>query len=302
MKKILLFLLFLSLFACQNEQKTENKRLRIVCTTSMIADALQNITADSAQVIALMGAGVDPHLYKATQGDLEKLSSADIIFYNGLHLEGKMGDILEKLARQKTVIPISEVLDKNSLKLTDPNSHTYDPHIWFDVALWAEAVDYASKKLQEKFPKNKDFYQKNTQNYLEKLDQLHQKVQTEILQIPLHQRVLITSHDAFGYFGRAYQMEVKGLQGISTVADFGLNDITELVKFISERQIKAVFVETSVSKKSIEAVLEGCQQRGHNTKIGGTLFSDAMGEKGTPEGTYIGMVEANLRVIVEALR
>lgn len=290
------------LFQCSEKKEEKNAKPTIVCTTGMIADAVKNIVGDSAEVMSLMGAGVDPHLYKATQGDLEKLSNANIIFYNGLHLEGKMGEILEKLSKRKAVVAFAEGIPKEQLRFADSVSKTYDPHIWFDVKLWALAVKNAGKMISELDPNRQEYYLKNTDSYLQKLESLHTEVQKNILQIPENQRVLITSHDAFGYFGRAYKIQVRGLQGISTVADFGLNDITELVKFINEKKVKAIFVETSVSQKSIEAVLEGCQSKGQKVVIGGSLHSDAMGATGTPEGTYIGMVQANTNLIIKALQ
>ncbi len=249
-----------------------------------------------------MGPGVDPHLYKATQGDLGKLSNADLVFYNGLHLEGKMGEVLEKLERIKPVFAVSAGVAENRIRKSVEFQNSSDPHIWFDVSIWKEAVGYMSEQLQSADSSNAAYYAENTKVYIAALEKLHEEVKEAIAQIPSDQRVLITAHDAFGYFGDAYQIEVKGLQGISTLSDFGLKDVSELVKFITKREIKAVFVETSVSEKSINAVVEGTRQRGFEVKIGGSLYSDAMGEEGTPEGTYIGMVKANVQKIVDALR
>lgn len=300
----LIFLLFLTtLFACDQKPREEsNSPLHIVCTTGMIGDAVQRIVGQNAEVVTLMGPGVDPHLYKATQGDLRYLSEANLIFYNGLHLEGKMGEVLEKVGRQKPVIAITEGLDKSRFINSTDYADAYDPHIWFDVARWREAVAYAGEQLARLDTAQADIYRQNTRNYLKELDSLDKWVRQEIRQIPQAQRVLITAHDAFAYFGEAYQIEVRGLQGISTVSEYGLRDVSQLVNFITERKIKAVFVESSVPQKSLEAVVEGCTKRGHEVKIGGTLYSDAMGEAGTPEGTYIGMVRANVRTIVDALK
>ena len=301
------FLIFiLAIIACScgstgSEQQGKSK-LKIVCTTGMIGDALKNIVGDSAEVVSLMGPGVDPHLYKATQGDLGKLSEADVIFYNGLHLEGKMGEIFEKMGKRKKTVAFAEGIQPGKLRVMDAVTQSHDPHIWFDVSLWAEAVAYAGEQMQKIDPAKAAYYKSNTDVYLQKLTDLHGRVKTAIAEIPASQRVLVTSHDAFGYFGRAYDMEVQGLQGISTTAEFGVRDVSNLVKFIIEKKIKAIFVETSVSQKSIEAVLEGCRQQGHNVVIGGKLYSDAMGEAGTPEGTYIGMVEANVAIVVKALK
>ncbi len=268
----------------------------------MIADAVINIAGDTLEVEALMGPGVDPHLYKATQGDLKKLTSADLILYNGLRLEGKMGEILEKLARIQQVIAVGAAIDTSQL-LSSPLFHNaYDPHIWFDVSIWKQVVKKINSSLQEFDPIHAEYYDENSEKYLQRLDSLHHQVKSQIARIPSEQRVLITAHDAFEYFGRAYNIEVRGLQGLSTLTEFGLKDVTDLVQFIIDRQIKAVFMETSISKRSIQAVVEGCRKRGHNVRIGGSLFSDAMGAKNTPEGTYIGMVNANVQIITQALK
>lgn len=299
-----LFLMTLFLAACSGnkDQPGEKGKLKIVTTTGMIKDAVDHIVGDKAEVIALMGPGVDPHLYKATQGDLEKLTSADIVFYNGLHLEGKMGEVFEKLGRLKPVVALAANIPESRLRTIPGFENTHDPHIWFDVKLWEEAVKAAAAFMIDYDSASKPFYQSNSDRYLKQLDSLHAAVQQRLQQIPEQQRVLITAHDAFGYFGDAYGIEVRGLQGISTVSEFGLKDVTDLVNFIITRKIKAIFVETSVSQKSINAVVEGCNQKGWQVKVGGSLFSDAMGAAGTPEGNYIGMVSANVNTIVTALQ
>ncbi|MFT6828106.1 MAG: manganese/zinc/iron transport system substrate-binding protein [Roseivirga sp.] len=303
MKK-LLFLLTLSilLFSCGSNNEKSNGKLKVVTTTGMIADIIKNVGLDSVEVSALMGPGVDPHLYKATQGDLGRLQKADIIFYNGLHLEGKMGEIFENLERIKTVVPVSRQLEADVL-LTDPiYTGAHDPHIWFDVSIWASTINQVLATLIETDPENEAYYASNAQVYAKSLNELHRWVKNEIAIIPADQRTLITAHDAFNYFGRAYSIEVKGLQGISTLSEFGLKDRVDLVNFIVERKIKAVFVETSVSERNIRAIIEGCQQKGHDVVIGGKLYSDAMGAEGSPDGTYIGMVKANVNTIVRALK
>jgi manganese/zinc/iron transport system substrate-binding protein len=304
MKNILYFLLFALLLSCSGSDTITEKTNKplIVTTTGMIGDAVKNLVGDSAEVISLMGPGVDPHLYKATQGDLARLQQADVIVYNGIHLEGKMSEILEKLASKKVVISMGNGVPKEKLRLLDANAKVYDPHIWFDVALWKEAVAVMAKTLAAKQPSLAETINKKSVPYFTQLDSLHAEVKANMAGIPKAQRVLITAHDAFGYFGLAYDTEVKGLQGISTVSDFGLNDVTKLVNLITERKIKSVFVETSVSDQSIKAVLDGCRQKGHNIAIGGTLFSDAMGAADTPEGTYQGMVRRNVATIVTALK
>lgn len=299
---ILLIAFSFFLVTCKSSNKTKSDNLRIVTTTGMIRDAVINIAGDHADVIALMGPGVDPHLYKATQGDLKKLSEADIIFYNGLHLEGKLGEVLEKLSRTKPVIAVTDNIPDSLLRAVPGFQGTHDPHIWFDVSLWKEAVKQIHTTLVAYDSSHNQPYTRATELYLSRLDSLHAAVKVHLLDIPEEQRVLITAHDAFGYFGDAYQIEVRGLQGISTVAEFGLRDVTDLVDYIIDRKIKALFVETSVSEKSINAVVQGCRKKGWNIKIGGSLYSDAMGEEGTPEGTYIGMVHANVKTIVKALK
>jgi manganese/zinc/iron transport system substrate-binding protein len=294
-------LIFLA--ACSSKPETQERPvLKIVTTTGMIQDAVKNITGEHAQVEALMGPGVDPHLYKATQGDLKKLTEADVVFYNGLHLEGKMGEVLEKLSRTKPVLAVAASLPDSILLEVEGFEGIKDPHIWFDVKLWREAVKTIHTYMVEIDSVNKSFYDSTAYAYTMQLDSLHEAVSAQVLTIPEEQRVLITAHDAFGYFGRAYNIQVRGLQGISTVAEFGLRDVTELVDFIIERKIKAIFVESSISPKSIEAVEEGCQKKNWQVKIGGNLYSDAMGDPGTPEGTYIGMVHTNVKTIVEALK
>lgn len=276
--------------------------MTIVTTTGMIQDAAHEIAGGRADVVALMGPGVDPHLYKATQGDLQKLSRADIVFYNGLHLEGKMVEALEKLSRSQRVFAVSESIPREMLRRPPEFNGNFDPHIWFDVALWKLAVKDVGEKIAALDPDHADEYKRRADDFTRRLDSLHNWIRSQVATIPRERRILITAHDAFGYFGRAYDIEVRGLQGISTVSEFGLADINTLVETIVTRRVKAVFIESSVPKRSIEAVVEGVRARNHDVKIGGTLYSDAMGAAGTPEGTYIGMVTANVRTIVEALK
>lgn len=304
MNRITALLLMCLLFtACGGgEQDTASDQLSIVTTTGMIADVLKNVGKDSVQVRALMGPGVDPHLYKATQGDLGRLQAADIIFYNGLHLEGKMGEVFDKLGRIKNVVPVAGRIDVSRL-LSDPvYKDAHDPHVWFDVNLWSSTIAVVVDILSKEDPENAAFYQKNGKEFSAELALLDNWVRTQIGTIPEDKRILITAHDAFNYFGRAYDIEVRGLQGISTLSEFGLKDRVDLVNFIVEKQIKAVFVETSVSQKNIDAIVEGCQQKGHDVIVGGYLYSDAMGTEGTEEGTYVGMVRANVNTIVKSLR
>lgn len=302
-KNFLLLLLFTAiLVSCQSNETASDGRLNIVATTGMLHDAVVNIVGDKIEVQSIMGPGVDPHLYKATQGDLSKLNQADLIIYNGLYLEGKMGEILEKLGRRKPVLAAAEKLPQADLIATTEFGSSYDPHVWFDVSIWSKVVQIISQEIQRFDAENASVYKQNTEQYLATLNTLHNEVIRKISEVPNDQRVLITAHDAFGYFGRAYDIEVRGLQGLSTATDFGLRDIAEITDLIIERDIKAIFVETSVSDKAIKAVLSGANEKGHEVVIGGYLFSDAMGEFGTEEGTYLGMVKKNVEVIVEGLR
>jgi manganese/zinc/iron transport system substrate-binding protein len=298
----LVLLLGIAATSCTSDTSDAPETFEIVTTTGMIEDLVRNIAGDRATVTALMCPGVDPHLYKATQGDLARLTGADIVFYNGLHLEGKMAEVLEKLGRQKAVVAIAESIQESELRSSPEFQGNHDPHIWFDVKLWGKASRSIVEQLRKSDPANAVEYDSNAARYLRRLDSLDAWVREQIATIPVERRVLITAHDAFGYFGRAYGVEVKGLQGLSTVAEAGLSDRVALVDLIVTRKIKAVFVESSVPKRTIEAVVEGARSRGHDVVVGGELYSDAMGDAGTPEGTYIGMVSANVNRIVGALR
>lgn len=298
---IMLSWLLLAL-ACQpNNSREDNAQYTVVATTGMIADAARIIGGDSTQVIGLMGPGVDPHLYKPTQGNIQDLYGADLVLYNGLMLEGKMQEVLEKMQRNKPVVAVTTAIPKDKLLIPEGHAGAPDPHIWFDVKLWQVAVKTISQSMQKNNPGQAATYQRNTGRYLQQLDSLDLWVQTTLARIPKEQRVLITAHDAFGYFGVAYDMEVRGLQGISTLAEYGLRDIQDLVAFIAARKIPAVFIESSVSAKALEAVVSGARERGQPLRIGGSLFSDALGPAGTPEGTYVGMVRHNITTITEAL-
>ena len=301
----LIILLFaLLLFSCGQSQKQEkqDQEIEVVCTTGMLGDLTQHLLGDEAKVSSLMGPGVDPHLYKASQGDLKKLSEADIIIYNGLHLEGKMGEIFKKLSNRKTILVAADAIDQELLINSTDFQGAYDPHIWFDLQLWKKVATHLAQELSQEEAFRADSIQQRLEQYAFKLDSLDEWVQEQLFQIDSSKRVLITAHDAFGYFGKAYQIEVKGLQGISTVSEYGLKDVSDLVNFISERRIRSVFVESSVSDRSLKAVVEGCKAKGHEVQIGGTLYSDAMGEAGTPEGNYLGMVKYNVNTIVEGLK
>lgn len=301
---MLISLLLLYTSACQQKEasKNSNEPLKILATTGMIADLAQNIGGDKIEVTALMGPGVDPHLYKATHGDLQRLRSADLVLYNGLKLEGKMGEVLEKLALQKPVFAIANALP-DSLLLDDPRyPGNADPHVWFNLSLWAKCIPPVVQALTELAPQYQPLFEANAKLYADSLAEKHQWIQQQMATIPEQQRVLITAHDAFQYFGQAYGIEVLGLQGISTLSEFGLRDRVDMVDLILKRSIKAIFVESSVSEKNVQSIVESCQQQGHNLSIGGTLYSDAMGAPNTPEGTFLGMIHANVTTLVDALK
>jgi manganese/zinc/iron transport system substrate-binding protein len=291
------------LTACQpNPKSEEDTRLYVVSTTGMLHDAVLNIGGDLVRPEVIMGPGVDPHLYKATQGDLRRLREADLVIYNGLSLEGKMGEILEKLSRNKPVIAAAENAPKEQLLQAVDYQNSYDPHLWFDVSLWKYAVQAVRDALMKEDPENADTYRTHAEQYLDEIERLHRWVTEEIREIPAEKRILITAHDAFQYFGRAYDIEVVGIQGVSTVADVSLRNVTDIIDLIIDRGIKSIFVETSVSNRTIQAVVDGCKEKGHDVKIGGSLFSDAMGEPDTAEGSYVGMVRHNVEAISQGLK
>jgi manganese/zinc/iron transport system substrate-binding protein len=274
--------------------------IRVVCTTGMVADAASNVGGEHVAVTSLMGEGVDPHLYKASPADVSQLNRADIILYSGLHLEGKLAELLERMGRRKPSLGIAERIAKEQVLSDDHGAH--DPHVWFDVSLWSQAADAAATALAEFDPKHADSYKANAAAYRERLTKLHQYAKDHLATVPKDRRVLVTAHDAFRYFGRAYDVEVRGIQGISTDSEAGVRQVKELVDFLVERKIKAVFIETSVSDQNIRSLLEGCKARGHQVVIGGELYSDAMGKAGTEQGTYEGMVKHNVDTIVKALQ
>jgi manganese/zinc/iron transport system substrate-binding protein len=273
--------------------------IRIVATTGMVADLVEHVGGRHVAVTALMGEGVDPHLYKASSGDVARLNQADMVAYSGLHLEGRMGEVLARLARRKPAFAVTNKLPRERLLKVGPNQ--FDPHVWFDVGLWAECLSQVETELAGFDPSHEADYRTQAAAHRQELIALDAWCRDQIAGIPAERRVLVTAHDAFHYFGRAYDIEVKAIQGISTQAEAGVNQINGLVEFISQRQIKAVFVETSVSERNIRALVEGCEDRGHHVDIGGQLFSDAMGKPGTPPGTYGGMVRHNVDTIRRAL-
>jgi manganese/zinc/iron transport system substrate-binding protein len=275
----------------------------VVTTTGMITDLVQNVGGGRVEVDGLMGPGVDPHLYKASAGDERRMRQADLIIYNGLHLEGKMGDVFEQMRGRVKTAAVTDGLDpQRDLRTAPPGFEgTHDPHVWFDVTLWMKAAAKVRDTLAEMDPDHADVYQANAEKYLAELADLHAYVKAQAERVPPEKRVLITAHDAFYYFGRAYGFEVRGLQGVSTAAEPGAADVKELADFIAERRIPAIFVEDSVPEQTIKSVRDAVRARGFQVEIGGKLYSDSMGSPGTPDGTYVGMVRHNIDTIVGAL-
>jgi manganese/zinc/iron transport system substrate-binding protein len=302
-KQFLIFLLVIASVSCGPLTNDDNSKLKIVATTSLIAELLSEIGGSAIVVEALMGAGVDPHLYKASEGDVNLLFNADIVFYNGLHLEGKMQDIFEKMTRQGIqIVAVSDTIHRDSLLSSANFASSYDPHIWFDIGIWKQAAAYVARKLSDSDPVNSYEYAGNLEAYISRLDSTEQLVIAKIGELPVDKRILVTAHDAFNYFGKAYEFEVMGLQGISTAAEAGVQDVQKLADLIVQRQVKAIFVESSVPLRNIEALSEAVKSKGFNVKIGGSLYSDALGNSGTPEGTYPGMFLHNVNTIVNALK
>jgi len=287
--------------ACGSQDSPRAGPVKVVATTGMIADAAEQIGADRIEVRALMGPGVDPHLYKATPGDLRTLQDADLILYNGLHLEGRLADVLVRLASRKSTVQVTDSIEETRLREPPEMDGHYDPHVWFDVELWISVVERTRDALIASDPAGKAAFTANATKYIAELRALHEECRKEFARIPEDRRVLVTAHDAFGYLGRAYGVEVLSVQGISTDSEGSLKQINALVDTLVSRKVPAVFIESSVPRKNIDALIEGCRARGHSVKVGGELYSDAMGPKGSTAGTYIGMVRHNVRTIVEAL-
>jgi manganese/zinc/iron transport system substrate-binding protein len=278
-----------------------DRKIRVVATIGMIAEMVKQVGGERVEVEGLMGPGIDPHLYKASEGDVIRMASADIVVYNGLHLEGKMSGVFERMGNRIRTVAVTDGIDRAKLLRPPEFEGAYDPHVWFDVTLWMDAVKTLEKALAGMDPSHGDVYRANGTRYLKSLEALDRYVRREASIVSPRKRVLITAHDAFNYFGRAYGFRVRGLQGISTVAEAGAADIQALARLIVENEIPAVFVESSVPPRYVEALKEAVEAKGFRVRIGGSLFSDAMGDPGTPEGTYDGMVRHNIDTIVSAL-
>ncbi len=301
--QVLSFLLAISLIACDKKEKNTNGKLNIVTTTTMITDMITAIGGDKLLVKGLMGSGVDPHLYKASEGDVTKLTQADVIFYNGLHLEGKLEDVFEKMKHSnKKTVALTDCLSKDKLIVSENFASNYDPHVWFQIDYWIQCVRYAAAELGKLDAKNKEIYLENASTYIAKLKSLKQENEKLVSMLPTEKRILITAHDAFNYFGKLYDFQVVGLQGLSTATEAGVKDVQNLANFIIKNNVKAIFVESSVPKRTIEALQASVQSKNQEVSIGGELFSDALGTANTPEATYVGMYTHNMTTIVNGLK
>lgn len=277
------------------------EKLNVVATTGMIADAAENVGGDLVEVQALMGAGVDPHAYRQTRSDIVATSNADLVLWNGLYLEAQMEEFLLDLAQDGHVVAVAEAVPDNLLISSEDYASRYDPHLWMNPNLWSRVVLSTRDAMIDAYPEGEDTFTANADAYLEELTALSAYTSEVLSSVPVESRILLTSHDAFNYFGNAYGYEVVGIQGISTESEAGLQRIAELVDMLIDREVRAVFVETSVSDRNIRALAEGAKAKGHEVIIGGELYSDAMGEPGTYEGTYIGMIASNATTIARAL-
>jgi manganese/zinc/iron transport system substrate-binding protein len=277
------------------------RKLEVVATTGMIADALRQVGGERVNVEALMGPGVDPHLYRQTRTDIVRMTRADAVIWHGLYLEAQLEEFFADLSKRKKVVALGERLEKGHLLGHEEYKGRYDPHVWMDPKLWREVVIAARDTLSELDPTGRPSFEANAARHLAEIDRLASYSETVLASIPQGARVLVTAHDAFNYFGRAYGFEVLGIQGISTESEAGLKQIEAFVNTLVERKIKAVFVESSVADRNVKALIEGAASRGWTVEIGGELYSDAMGDAGTYEGTYIGMIDHNVSTIARAL-
>jgi manganese/zinc/iron transport system substrate-binding protein len=273
----------------------------IVATTSILADGIRNLVGDKAEVVSLMPPGVDPHLYKASVRDLDLLTQADLVVYHGLYLEGKMTEIFEKLARQQALIDVSKGIPQEKLIRSGPEAHSVDPHVWFDLSLWSAALQYASMELLRWQPTWSDAIQANTERYLSQLAALDQRTKVLVSELVQKKQVLVTAHDAFAYFGKAYGLPVYSLQGLSTLSEPGLRDLTQLIEVIQTYRVKAIFAEQTISPKALKAVAKGAAEKNHRVVLAGPLYTDSLDAPTTPAGTYLGMFDTNLQLIYSQL-
>lgn len=295
-----MLLVFLAACATENAAgAAEDGKIKVVTTIAQIGEPLSVLGGDRLDVESLMGPSIDPHAYNATQSDMRTLEGAELIFYNGLNLEANLIEIFENIGKSKPVFAIGEAIPDEYLLQDEAGA--VDPHIWFDLDLWKQALDAAVEELKTYSPENADFFEENKQAYFAEMESVKEEA-NKLADIPQNKRYLVTAHDAFGYFGNMHDLEVIGLQGLSTEDEVGISDINDTIAIIEEYGVPAIFVESSVNPKSIQAVLEGAHSKGVKVSLGGELYSDAMGDPGTEEGTYIGMYRHNVNTIYKALQ
>jgi manganese/zinc/iron transport system substrate-binding protein len=279
-----------------------SRQVRVTTTTNFITDLARRVGGDRVRVSGLMGPGVDPHMYKASAGDVKTLAGADLVLYGGLELEGKMGDVFDRLAEYRPTVAVTREMPRDRLLAEPRFPDRYDPHVWFDVGLWQDAAAATAAALARLDPAHADEYRRNARAYVRELDELDAYARRRLAEIPARQRVVVTSHDAFRYLGRRYGLDVVAIQGVSTATEATTADVERVAKVIAERRVRSVFVESSVPPQTIDAVLASAARQGQRASIGKQLFSDAAGAEGTPEGTYVGMVRHNVDAIAEGLR
>lgn len=303
MRRIIgIVLLLLVIAACKVDPNRQKNELNIVCSTSIIRDCMQQIVGDEFEVRSLMGPGIDPHAYNPRPSDISLLNNATVVIYNGLHLEGKMAQLFEELGKRKTVLAVSSGIPRDKLIVTDPRTGVTDPHIWFDTEIWLDGLERVVGDLSRAYPQYRQRFEANFRAYRRKIEAQQTRLKQELTSIPAERRVLITSHDAFHYFSRCFDVKVRALQGISTTQEPGVQDVVNLVNYIVDHQVKALFVEHSVSPKAIRTVIESCRRKGHNVRVGGTLYSDALGDPGSPGGTYQHMLDHNVHTLIKGLQ
>lgn len=303
MKQIFTLLIAILLVSCNEVEYQNDDKIQIVTTTTIVTDIVKNVGGEKVNVSSLMGPGIDPHLYKATEGDVAKLANAEIIIYSGLHLEGKLVDVFSKIERLgKHPVNLGEALYPNQLIESENFGGTYDPHVWFDISLFIEQAKEVARVLQTYKPEEKEYFESNLRRYTAELEALQHELHELIAELPKDRRKLVTAHDAFGYFGKAFDFEVVGLQGLSTTTEAGVQDVKRVSDYIVEHKIKSIFIESSVPRRTIEALQQTVLAKGHQVEIGDVLYSDALGTEGTPEESYIGMFRHNVTTIVEGLK
>lgn len=297
----MLFAALAALIALNGAAHAQQKPLRVVATVSMLADAVRAVGGTRVQVSSLLGEGVDPHTYRPTRADIARLSAADLVIANGLHLEAQLDETLKSLARSKPVVFAAEKIPQAQLLADEEYKDRKDPHVWMDPKLWSVVVEAVRDALIARDPAGRAAYETGAKNYIAEIERLNAYAAKILNTVPQHARVLVSAHDAFSYFGRAYGFEVEGIQGLSTESEAGLKRIEQLVSLLVEKKIRAVFVESSVPERNVRALVEGARARGHQVVVGGELYSDALGTPGTYEGTLIGMLDHNVTLIARAL-